>query len=170
MSKTVKYAVFKTEFGYFGIAGTENTVHRSCLPLADPEDVERALLKDCPNAVNTPNLQKPLQESITAYFKGIYVDFSDVAVDLDGMTSFSRKVLLSCQKIPLGETYTYSQLAKASENSKAIRAAGSVMAKNPIPLIIPCHRVIRSDGKAGRFSARGGTNLKRRLLRLEAGS
>ena len=169
MSRMTKYAVFKTEFGYFGILGTENAIYRSCLPLPDSKGVEQVLLKHHPNAVSAPNLQKPLQKSVTAYFKGTYVDFSDVAVDLGEMTSFARKVLLACQKIPLGETYTYWELAKAAKKPTAVRATGSVMAKNPIPLIIPCHRVIRSDGKIGQFSAPGGANLKQRLLTLEAG-
>lgn len=168
MSRMTKYAVFRTKFGYFGILGAENAIYRSCLPLPDPEDVEQILLKHHPNAVNTPNLQEPLQANITAYFKGTYVDFSDVAVDIGEMTSFAQKVLLACQKIPLGETCTYWELAKAAKKPTAARATGSVMAKNPIPLIIPCHRVIRSDGKVGQFSAPGGANLKQRLLALEA--
>lgn len=84
----------------------------------------------------------------------------------DTMTPFQRAVLDACHRIPPGRPLSYAGLAKAAGVAGASRAAGSVMARNPLPLIIPCHRVVRSDGKTGNFG--GGTPMKDHLLALEA--
>ena len=104
-----------------------------------------------------------LQERIIAYFEGENVDFStDPAVNLDALTPFDRKVLQTCRKIPPGETTTYGDLAVRVGHPGAARAVGSALAHNPIPLIIPCHRVLRSDGSLGGFSAPGGLTTKQK--------
>ncbi len=108
---------------------------------------------------------KTLQEQIAAYFEGACVNFSrDIPLALDGFSSFGISVLTACRAIGFGQTITYGRLAKKSGRPNASRAVGSALAKNPLPLLIPCHRVVRSDGKIGGFSAPGGTNLKKRLL------
>ena len=168
MDNAIEYAIFKVKGGYFGLLATENGIGRSCLPLLHREDVKKVLLAEYPNAVNAPGVKKQLQDEITAYFKGIYVNFAGSILDLSQMTPFARSVLAACRKIPFGTTCTYAQLAKKANKPNAIRAAATVMAKNPIPLIIPCHRIIRSDGSIGRFSAQGGTDLKKKLIEMEA--
>lgn len=107
-----------------------------------------------------------------AYYEGEPVDFSrDPAVDLNGSHPFARRVLQACRKIAFGRTTTYSDLARQVGSPRAARAVGSVMAGNPIPLIIPCHRVLRTDSGLGGFSAPGGTAIKQKMLRHEqAGS
>ena len=111
---------------------------------------------------------RTLQERIAAYFEGENVDFStDPAVSLDGLNSFDRKVLQTCRTIPSGEITTYGDLAVRVGHPGAARAVGSALARNPIPLIIPCHRVLRTDGSLGGFSAPGGLTTKQRLLRHE---
>jgi methylated-DNA-[protein]-cysteine S-methyltransferase len=108
---------------------------------------------------------KTLQEQIAAYFEGAHVNFSrDIPLTIDGFSSFGISVLTASRAIGFGQMVTYGRLAKKSGRPNASRAVGSVLAKNPLPLIIPCHRVIRSDGKLGGFSATGGVNLKKRLL------
>ncbi|MBA7484315.1 Methylated-DNA--protein-cysteine methyltransferase [subsurface metagenome] len=108
---------------------------------------------------------KTLQEQIAAYFEGNCVNFSrDIPLALDGFSSFGISVLTTCRAIEFGQTITYGRLTKKSGRPNASRAVGSVLAKNPLPLLIPCHRVIRSDGKLGGFSAPGGVNLKKSLL------
>lgn len=111
---------------------------------------------------------KPLNSdvirSLEAYFKTGKWGFSQFKLDLGGTTPFQRKVLETIRKIPPGETMTYGDVAKAAGKPGAARAVGNVMAMNPIPLILPCHRVVASDGLGG-FT--GGLDMKRKLLRLE---
>ena len=93
--------------------------------------------------------------------------FDDVTVDPTGWTDFSRLVYKGCREIPPGKTLTYKQLAKKAGNEKASRAVGAAMARNRILLVIPCHRVIASNGQLRGFSAPGGLATKQSLLDLE---
>lgn len=102
--------------------------------------------------------------SLEAYFKNGKGNFSSYKFDLEGMTPFQRSVLDTIFKIPAGETMTYAEVAEAAGKPGAARAVGNVMASNPIPLILPCHRVVASNGLGG-FT--GGLEVKRKLLRLE---
>jgi methylated-DNA-[protein]-cysteine S-methyltransferase len=95
------------------------------------------------------------------------VDFSDVQLDLPDSTPLKQAVLHHCRQLAWGQTATYGQLAARAGAPRAARAVGNIMARNPIPLIIPCHRVIGSSGKLGGFSAPGALAMKRHLLRLE---
>jgi O-6-methylguanine DNA methyltransferase len=181
MQKILKYTIFKTEWGYFGLAGVENTLCRTCLPMPKPEKVKLELFKN-QSVVNKKSsiehpvsrieydkkFLKPLQEQVTAYFEGNCVNFSrNISVKLDGFGSFIRSVLTTCRNIKFGQAITYLSLAKRLSRPAAARAVGNALAKNPMPLIIPCHRVIRNDGKLGGFSAPGGKSLKAKLLQHE---
>ena len=177
MSKVVAYTVFRTRWGYFGLAGTEDAVVRTVLPMRDRERAESQLLKlvgigyRAGEARCDKMLFNSLQEQIRAYFDGSYVDFhKDVPILLDGLSAFSRSVLAACRGVSYGRTISYGQLAAKAGSPKAARAIGGVMARNPMPLIIPCHRVIRNDGKIGGFSAAGGVSLKKRMLKMESHS
>jgi len=172
----MQYAIFRTRWGYFTIAGTDGVLYRTCLPVTDRQTAHRELLKTLqPDESRVGWVLNPrgtflpdLQERIVAYFGGENVDFStQPAVNLDALTPFDRKVLLTCRKIPSGETTTYGDLAVRIGHPGAARAVGSALARNPIPLIIPCHRVLRTDGHLGGFSAPGGIKTKQRLLRHE---
>ncbi len=101
---------------------------------------------------------------LEAYFENGTERFSGLEFKLGGMTPFQRKVLETIYKIPPGETMTYGEVAKAAGRPGAARAVGNVMAHNPIPLILPCHRVVATNGLGG-FT--GGLDVKRKLLRLE---
>ena len=83
------------------------------------------------------------------------------------MGPFARKVYDAAREIPIGKTSTYGELAKKLGQPKAVRAVGRALGRNPIPLIIPCHRVLAADGKPGGFSAHGGAATKLKLLALE---
>ena len=161
-----KYTIFKTKWGYFGLLAGEKGLLRTCLPCPDAKTVKTYLLTGLSKPEFDKNLLKPLQNRIIAYFEGKAVKF-DAPLAFNGLLSFSKEVMTACQKIPAGKTLSYSHLAGLIGNPRAGRAVGNALAKNPIPLIIPCHRVIRSDGKIGRFSAPGGTNTKKKLLELE---
>lgn len=83
------------------------------------------------------------------------------------LTPFQQAVLYECAKIPKGKTRTYAQIAKAIGKPKAMRAVGNALGKNPLAPMIPCHRVVKSDGSAGGYSAKGGTRRKTQLLQNE---
>jgi methylated-DNA-[protein]-cysteine S-methyltransferase len=103
-------------------------------------------------------------KSIKEYLATGRDDFSRYDVCLDGMTPFQRSVLEAIRRIPAGKTMTYGEVAKMVGRPGAARAVGNVMAANPLPLVIPCHRVVASTGLGG-YS--GGVEVKRKLLRLE---
>jgi methylated-DNA-[protein]-cysteine S-methyltransferase len=178
MLKTIKYTIFKTRWGYFGLAGTDNGLLRTCLPLSNPEKVKLQILK-APFVGRESSIEyrassiefdrdlfKMTQKRITAYFEGDCVDFRDIPVVL-AVGLFARRVLTACRGIEFGRIVTYGQLAEIAGKSGAARAVGGVLAKNPLPLIIPCHRAICADGSMGGFSAMGGVNLKKKMLKLE---
>ena len=195
MRKAIKYAILKTMWGYFGLAGTEFGLLRTCLPGPEREKVKSRLLKNLSLVNPAPSIEfdktlfKTTQEQVTAYFEGYYVNFDrDIPIVLDGFSTFASRVLTACRDIKFGQTVNYGQLAKMAGRpaaaspvrnsikgrkpqkgkiSNGARAVGGVLAKNPLPLIIPCHRVIRSDGKIGGFSALGGAKLKAKLLQHE---
>lgn len=111
--------------------------------------------------------QRNVVELVTNYCAGHFVDFRDIDLNLDNHTLFQRKVIKACRKIPFGETKSYGELADQAGSPKAARAVGSTMAKNIFPLIVPCHRVVGSNGKLHGFSAPDGLNMKARLLKME---
>ncbi len=169
------YTIFRTKWGYFGLAGTEEAITRTCLPVPQREQAEQTLLIRLKltddNLMQRQDLQQELQRRITAYYEGEPQDFSlDPAVDLRGSGPFARKVLQACRRIAYGQTMTYSALARKVGHPGAARAVGSIMAGNSIPLIIPCHRVLRTDGGLGGFSAPGGIAVKQRMLSREQAS
>ncbi len=167
MQKAIKYVVFKTKWGYFGIAATYNGLLRTCLPGGKSEIVKLQLIKGLQSARYDRDLFKQVQEQITAYFEGDCISFEGIPVVLDGFGLFARRVFAACRKIKFGQTVSYGRLAEMAGRTCAARAVGGAMAKNPLPLIIPCHRVIRADGEVGGFSAIGGRSLKGRLLKHE---
>jgi len=180
MQKAIKYTIFETRWGYFGLAGTEYGLLRTCLPGPVPEKIKCQLLKSLPPVNRESRIEhrvsridfdktffKTAQEQITSYFEGACVDFRNIPIVLSRVSHFHRSVLTVCRDIEFGRTVSYSALAQKSGRPAAARAVGSALAKNPLPLIIPCHRVVRSDGKIGGFSAPGGRDLKAKLLKHE---
>ncbi len=105
---------------------------------------------------------------VTRYFDGEATDFSGVALDLGAQDPFFEQVYAAARRVGWGHTTTYGALRKAlGAGPEAARDVGQAMAKNPVPLIIPCHRVLAAGGKIGGFSAPGGAESKRRMLELE---
>ncbi len=168
MGESLKYVIFRTQWGYFGLLGGKNGLVRSYLPVANGREAKKQLLADLEMGKSGATLFASLQGKIMAYFEGGYVDFVDTRVLLEGFSGFSAQVLIACRGVEYGQTISYGQLARLAGRPTAGRAAGNILAKNPVPLIIPCHRVIRSDGKLGGFSAGGGVSLKKRMLELES--
>lgn len=168
MAGTPKYTIFKTRWGYFGLAATKKGLLRTHLPLAGPENIELNFSAEFDGIEFDKNLLKELQQQIVAYFEGIYTIFDqDLPLVLSNGSEFKRAVLTACRAVPPGQIVSYSRLAEKVDSPRAFRAVATVMAKNPFPLIVPCHRVIRADGSLGGFSAQGGIGLKKKLLNLE---
>lgn len=166
----MKYVIFETKFGYFGILSEKGGILRTCLPMADRMSGENYLLEGLEGAKFAPDLFANLQKQVKSYFSGTYIEFGpEIPLLIDGLTNFAQDILNACRKIPYGQTICYGQLAETANHPKAARAVGNVMGNNPIPLIIPCHRVVKSDGTAGGFQRNrpGGQDLKKRMLILE---
>jgi len=165
MQEATRYTIFKTKWGYFGLAGTKYGLLRTCLPGPEFGKIKSQLLENLCAARYDKALFKTLQEQITAYFDGAYVNFDkDIPIVLDGFSLFTKRVLDASRDIKFGQTVSYAGLAKKIGRAGAARAVGGALAKNPLPLIVPCHRVIRSDGQPGGFSAPPGPKLKKHLL------
>ena len=109
---------------------------------------------------------KSTAAQLAEYFLGFEVCFG-APLDLRPLSPFARKVLGALARVPYGQTTTYGELARRVGVAKGARAVGSCLARNPLGLIIPCHRVLSSTGGLGGFSAPGGVTLKKRLLSLE---
>jgi methylated-DNA-[protein]-cysteine S-methyltransferase len=108
-----------------------------------------------------------VMDRICKHLRGDVQDFRGVAVNLDGLDPFTHRVYELVREIPAGETRTYGDIARALDVPGAARAVGQSMGKNPVPLIIPCHRVMAAGGRTGGFSAPGGRDTKARLLSIE---
>ena len=166
----LKYVIFKTASGFFGLLADSKGLIRSTLPVDTFKTTKKYLLVGMfRGASEDKKMHLDIQKSITSYYEGSYAELKKVrfVLNWEKLTDFSKKVLNVCKMIPVGQTLTYSQLAKRAGFPKAARAAGSVLAKNPLPLLIPCHRVIRSDGKIGNFSAAGGSKTKKKMIEYE---
>ena len=113
-----------------------------------------------------PTALAPVAEQLRDYFESTRSEF-DLPVDLERLTPFQMSVLQAARRIPPGNTRTYGQVAHAVGKPKASRAVGQALGRNPIPIVIPCHRVVASDGSLGGYSGGGGLESKRLLLTLE---
>ncbi len=111
--------------------------------------------------------QNKLVDQLQRCAQGEVVDFDDVPLDMQGATEFQRRIIHYCRRIARGKVMTYGELAAEAGFAGAARAVGSVMAKNRFPLIVPCHRVVRSNGGLGGFSAPTGVSMKKTLLAME---
>jgi methylated-DNA-[protein]-cysteine S-methyltransferase len=165
-----RYAVFETASGFCAIGWSAAGIARFQLPDRDAAAAERHMLRRLPAARrDTP---PPEVAAVIAaaqrYFAGAEVDFSAVTLDLDGQDDFFRRVYEALRRVGYGRTTTYGTLAKAlGAGPEVARDVGQAMAKNPVPLIIPCHRVLAAGGKVGGFSAPGGAESKLKMLALE---
>ncbi len=106
----------------------------------------------------------PFREQLEAYFRG-ELDHFDLPVDLGGLPSFQREVLEAVSRVPYGSVIPYSELARRIRRPRASRAVGNALGRNPVAIVVPCHRVVRRDGSLGGYG--GGVEFKERLLALE---
>lgn len=163
----MKYAVVPVQDGSIGFVASDKGVCHVLMSSRSADVTRRTLAKRHPEATHDADLLPGFQRQLHDYFDGRPVRFR-VRTDLDNVTDFQREVLEACATIDYGHTLTYSQLAALVGRPRAARAVGGAMARNPLPLVIPCHRVVAENGKLGGFSAEQGVDLKKRLLAMEA--
>jgi methylated-DNA-[protein]-cysteine S-methyltransferase len=170
MRNTHHYFIFETVSGFCGIAWSNVGITRFQLPTKSTEATERILLRREPGA--KPGAPTPaVMEAVAAvkrYFEGERTDFSKIRLDLNDQDAFFKQIYAAARQVGWGQTTTYGTLAKeVGAAPQAARDVGQAMARNPVPLIIPCHRVLAAGGKLGGFSAPGGSAAKIRMLELE---
>jgi methylated-DNA-[protein]-cysteine S-methyltransferase len=159
----LEYKVFDTSLGWVGIISSSKGLVKSCLPKKNFTEVME-FIKNQDFSPNKTEKLDELSKIVIQYLDGIKIDLSSIKIDYYAKDSF-KNFWKTCRKIPFGETRTYKWLAQNSNKPKAYRYAGLSMAKNPLPLFIPCHRVISSDGNIGGFQ--GGNIMKKKLIDLE---
>jgi O-6-methylguanine DNA methyltransferase len=160
--------IFKTNWGWVGLAATGRGVSAIVLPKPTRRAVERELSRLL-NGSSTPTFHasrhlESARIAILRYLQGKARSF-DVPVDVEGQPRFRVKVWKVLQSIPYGRVRSYGWVARKVGKPRAARAIGGACGANPVPLLVPCHRVIAGDGSLGGFS--GGVGVKKRLLKLE---
>lgn len=164
------YTTFLTANGECSIAWNAKGIASLLLPTHNPADIERWRTRRVPQARrDTPDHRiTAVVDAAVRYFAGESVDFSDAPVDLTGQNEFFTRIYQALRLVKYGATTTYGALARdLGAGPEMAREVGVAMATNPVPLIIPCHRVLAAGGKVGGFSAPGGSSSKIRMLRLE---
>jgi methylated-DNA-[protein]-cysteine S-methyltransferase len=161
------HCLFETDIGCCGIAWAENRVTRLQLPEPDPTATEARLRYSGSMACATPpQAVKDIIGAVRRHACGDEVDYSAFALDLRPVPSLHRQVYEAARRIGWGKTSTYGELARAIGMPDAARAVGHALSRNPVAIIVPCHRVLSRNGLGG-FSAYGGPSAKARLLALE---
>lgn len=155
----------ETSWGYVAIAFSDGGIAGLTWPRRSEGEAIAELAVRWPEAEIEEEPLAELKAKLARYFRGEEVAF-DEPVDLRDATPFQKAVWEETRRIPWGQTSTYGEIAAALGKPGAARAVGRALAANPVPIIIPCHRVLRSDGSLGGFG--GGVELKKRLLELEA--
>jgi methylated-DNA-[protein]-cysteine S-methyltransferase len=161
----VAYANVDSPFGSLLIAATPRGVVRVNLPNYDPEEtLEELAAKVSPRVLEAPARLERARRELDLYFEGRLTEF-DLPIDWQLTHGFRGKVQRAINRIPYGKTRTYTEMARRAGNERAVRAAGSACGTNPIPIVVPCHRVLRSGGALGGYG--GGLPMKEALLKLE---
>ena len=161
----VAYTTVDSPFGRLLLAGTDRGIVKLGLPNQDVDDVLSQLAaRVSPRMLEAPRRLDPARRELDDYFEGKLTAF-DVPVDWRLSKGFADKVLHAVARIPYGRTLSYGEVAAKAGNPRAFRAAGTACGINPVPLIVPCHRVVQAGGKPGNYG--GGPEMKRALLELE---
>jgi methylated-DNA-[protein]-cysteine S-methyltransferase len=174
------FTVFDTTLGPIGLAWKQEGLVRLQLPARDAGDTRRRLTARLKDAVEValPETAEDAEKAspawvaeavalIRRYAAGEKVDFSSLPVALEGVDPFRRAIYRATRKLGYGETTTYGALAEEAGFPQAARETGAAMGSNPVPLVVPCHRVLAAGGRIGGFSAPGGAATKEKLLTLE---
>lgn len=169
-SATAGQMVFETALGFVGIGWSGKGLTRLCLFQRDRAAVERRLERHGAaggDESGAPAWIAALVRDIRAYAEGDEIDFTAVPVELAGVDDFRIAIYEAARKLAFGETTTYGELAKRAGHAGLPRETGQALGANPVPLVIPCHRILAAGGKIGGFSAPGGSTTKEKMLALE---
>ncbi len=165
----LQFALFETAIGACGIVWTARGIAGVQIHDGSERATRSRLLRRFAGAQEAPppeTVQRAI-DGIVELLRGEKRDLSDVTLDVDDLPEFNRKVYDVARTIPAGETMTYGQIADRLGDKLLARDVGQALGQNPIPLIVPCHRVLAAGGKTGGFSAPGGVVSKLRLLTIE---
>ena len=169
MQQPLYHTAVPSAFGKFSIVWRETPagprIRRILLPGEQIPIGEALQTADADTSPLAGSPIRALTEQIQRFLEGNAVDFQLDLIDLEGCSEFQRRVLLAEYKIPRGWVSTYGRIARSLGMPNAARAVGTALARNPFPILVPCHRAIRSNGELGGF--RGGLEMKRALLELE---
>lgn len=164
MTRQLNYIIFDTDMGWVGVLGSTTGLLSTTLPHPSTQEIHRLFGDGISHARWSPHLFQDLTKRLRIYFGGHQVGFPD-RLDLSVATDFQREVWGATRLIPYGETRSYQWVAGQIKKPKALRAVGQALGRNPLPIIVPCHRVLASNGQLGGFT--GGIEMKRQLLQLE---
>jgi methylated-DNA-[protein]-cysteine S-methyltransferase len=164
---TLSYHLFETAIGWIGIGWSERGIARLLLPQRDRDAMERKLATSGARPAEPPQHIQAVIGKLRRYAAGEAVDFGDVPVDLDGVDDFRLAIYDAARKLGFGATTTYGSLAAAAGHPGLARETGAALGQNPVPIIVPCHRILAAGNKIGGFSAPGGSATKEKLLAME---
>jgi len=163
------FALFDTAIGACAIVWSARGIAGVQLPEASAEATRARVARrfaGAQEAVPAADVQRAVN-GIVALLRGEHHDFNNVELDFGGLPAFNRKVYAIARAVPAGQTITYGEIAERLGDKLLARDVGQALGQNPIPLIMPCHRVLAAGGKTGGFSASGGVVTKLRLLTIE---
>jgi methylated-DNA-[protein]-cysteine S-methyltransferase len=161
----VAYANVDSPFGPLLVASTPRGLVRVNLPTYDPEEtLEDLAVRVSPRVLEAPARLDDVRRQLDLYFEGRLREF-DLTLDWQLSEGFRRRALRAIDRIPYGKTRSYTQIAASAGNERAVRAAGTACGSNPIPIVVPCHRVLRNSGGLGGYG--GGLPMKEALLAME---
>ena len=163
------FALFKTAVGACGIAWSDGGIASIQLPARDDSATRARLATRCSGAREAsppPEVQRAI-DAIVSLLNGEPSDLSFITLDLEGVPDFDRRVYEVARTIPTGVTRSYGDVARRLGDPGLARAVGQALGRNPFVIVVPCHRVLAAGGKAGGFSATGGTATKLTLLAIE---
>ncbi len=161
------YCLFATALGTCGVAWSDKGLTRLNLPEADAGRTEMRLRSRATGPADPPLAVRQVIADVQCYMRGERIDFGAVAIDLGQASAFDTAVWAAARALGWGTTVTYGELARRCGAPAAAREVGRALGRNPLPIIVPCHRILAAGKRAGGFSAYGGAETKERLLALE---
>lgn len=164
---TLSYCVFDTAIGSVGLGWTDRGIARVLLPQRDRQAMERKVAALNGTIATPPQWVALVVDKLKSYAAGKPVPLDDVPVDLDGVDDFRLAIYDAARRLDFGVTTTYGALAASAGYAGLARETGAALGQNPVPIIIPCHRILAAGNKIGGFSAPGGSATKERLLTME---
>lgn len=169
MNPSIGRHLFETALGWMAVTWSAKGLTRVWLPERDKDSLLRRIDRrepDLPDISLAPEIAEGV-EKLKHYAAGEHIDFSNVPVDLFGVDDFRLAIYDAAKALNYGETVTYGELARRAGHPGLARETGAALGQNPLPIVVPCHRILAAGNKIGGFSAPGGSRTKERLLAME---